>query len=141
MADEARRLAGKVAIVTGAGSRADGIGNGRATAILLARAGARVTLIDAVADWVGATARMIAEGSDPLVAQRLGDLVDAIDISCGSYEAGEWIVQPGEFRRAIHAYERALDLDPHHVGALVNLGNIQYRLGLIEEACWRMGKL
>jgi tetratricopeptide (TPR) repeat protein len=42
--------------------------------------------------------------------------------------------EPGEFRRAIHAYERALDLDPHHVGALVNLGNIQYRLGIIEEA-------
>jgi tetratricopeptide (TPR) repeat protein len=42
--------------------------------------------------------------------------------------------EPGEFRRAIHAYERALDLDPHHVGALVNLGNIQYRLGLTEDA-------
>lgn len=41
-----QRLAGKVAIVTGAGSRADGIGNGRATAILLARNGARVTLVD-----------------------------------------------------------------------------------------------
>ena len=37
-APEQRRLSGKVAIVTGAGSRADGIGNGRAAAILLARA-------------------------------------------------------------------------------------------------------
>src|SRR5262249_1986834 len=35
------RLAGKVAIVTGAGSRAEGIGNGRATAVLFAREGAR----------------------------------------------------------------------------------------------------
>ena len=35
-------LDGKVAIVTGAGSRADGIGNGRAASILLARAGAKV---------------------------------------------------------------------------------------------------
>ena len=33
------RLAGKVAIVTGAGSRAEGIGNGRAAAILFAREG------------------------------------------------------------------------------------------------------
>ncbi|KAH6906466.1 hypothetical protein BKA70DRAFT_1494715 [Coprinopsis sp. MPI-PUGE-AT-0042] len=33
-----RNLTGKVAIVTGAGSRADGIGNGRACAILLAEA-------------------------------------------------------------------------------------------------------
>jgi len=42
--------------------------------------------------------------------------------------------EPGEFRRAIHSYERALALDPHHIGALVNLGNIQYRLGLAEDA-------
>ena len=40
-------LKDKVAIVTGAGSRADGIGNGRAAAILLAREGARVALLDA----------------------------------------------------------------------------------------------
>jgi len=56
-----KRLAGKVAIVTGAGSRAEGIGNGRAASILLARHGARVALIDAVKAWAEATARMIAE--------------------------------------------------------------------------------
>ena len=39
------RLAGKVAIVTGAGSVAEGIGNGRATAILFAREGAKVLLV------------------------------------------------------------------------------------------------
>src|ERR1700687_5069219 len=39
------RLKGKVAIVTGAGSRAAGIGNGRATAVILARHGAGVTLV------------------------------------------------------------------------------------------------
>ena len=38
------RMDGKVAIVTGAGSRADGIGNGRAASILMARAGAKVLL-------------------------------------------------------------------------------------------------
>jgi NAD(P)-dependent dehydrogenase (short-subunit alcohol dehydrogenase family) len=58
-----QRLSGKVAIVTGAGSRADGIGNGRATSILLARHGARVTLVDQVRDWVERTREMIeAEG-------------------------------------------------------------------------------
>jgi hypothetical protein len=36
------RLKGKVAIVTGAGSRGEGIGNGRATAVILARHGARM---------------------------------------------------------------------------------------------------
>lgn len=40
------RVAGKVAIVTGAGSSAEGIGNGRASAILLARHGASVCLQD-----------------------------------------------------------------------------------------------
>lgn len=40
-------LAGKVAIVTGAGSRdPGGVGNGRAIAVVLARAGARVALAD-----------------------------------------------------------------------------------------------
>ncbi|MDE2007704.1 MAG: SDR family oxidoreductase [Rhodospirillales bacterium] len=67
------RLANKVAIVTGAGSRADGIGNGRATAILLARHGARVTLVDQNAEWVARTQSMIeAEGGVSLTV--LGDV-------------------------------------------------------------------
>ncbi len=40
------RLDGRVAIVTGAGSRSEGIGNGRAAALLLARRGARVLVLD-----------------------------------------------------------------------------------------------
>ena len=61
-------MAGKVAIVTGAGSRAEGIGNGRATAVLLARHGARVTLVDAVRSAAEDTAGMIAEeGGECLV--------------------------------------------------------------------------
>ena len=38
-------LGGRVAIVTGAGSRAPGIGNGRAAALLLASAGAKVAAV------------------------------------------------------------------------------------------------
>jgi NAD(P)-dependent dehydrogenase (short-subunit alcohol dehydrogenase family) len=41
-----RRMEGKVAIVTGGGSVASGIGNGRATSILFARAGAKVLVVD-----------------------------------------------------------------------------------------------
>ncbi len=64
------RLDGKVAIVTGAGSRADGIGNGRAASILMARAGARVLLLDAMPAWAEATAAMIREeGGTCLVAK------------------------------------------------------------------------
>jgi len=60
----------KVAIVTGAGSRADGIGNGRAAAILLAREGAKVLLLDATPEWAEATKKMIdAEGGTSLVWQ------------------------------------------------------------------------
>lgn len=39
-------LTGKVAIVTGGGAAGDGIGNGRAASILLARAGANVLVVD-----------------------------------------------------------------------------------------------
>src|SRR2546426_6324087 len=44
------RLAGKVAIVTGAGSSGKVIGNGKATAILFAREGAKVLCADVVED-------------------------------------------------------------------------------------------
>src|SRR3569832_2151029 len=70
------RLKDKVAIVTGAGSRSDGIGNGRATAVILARHGARVTLVDTVAAWAGETARLIAaEGGVSQIIE--GDVSDA----------------------------------------------------------------
>ncbi len=55
------RLAGKVAIVTGAGSRGPGVGNGRATAILFAREGAKVVLVDRVQEWADQTLGMIAD--------------------------------------------------------------------------------
>jgi NAD(P)-dependent dehydrogenase (short-subunit alcohol dehydrogenase family) len=59
------RLAGKVAIVTGAGSRAAGIGNGRAAAILFAREGAKVLLVDHHRDDAEATLGMIkGEGGE-----------------------------------------------------------------------------
>ena len=68
MDDGQKRLAGKVAIVAGAGSRAEGIGNGKAASVLLARAGARLTLVDAVPEWAEETARMIKdEGGECIV--------------------------------------------------------------------------
>jgi NAD(P)-dependent dehydrogenase (short-subunit alcohol dehydrogenase family) len=61
-------LKGKVAIVTGAGSRADGIGNGRAAAILMAREGVKVALIDATVKNAEATKAMIdADGGTSMV--------------------------------------------------------------------------
>src|SRR3989454_4664824 len=64
----ADRLAGKVAIVTGAGSRAAGIGNGRAAAILFAREGARVLVVDRSRAAAEATLKMIlGEGGEAAV--------------------------------------------------------------------------
>ncbi|MDP7579105.1 MAG: SDR family NAD(P)-dependent oxidoreductase [SAR202 cluster bacterium] len=54
------RLSGKVAVVSGAGTYGgEGIGNGAATAILLAREGARVVLVDLVEEWADATKSLI----------------------------------------------------------------------------------
>jgi len=39
-------LSGKVAVVMGGGAAGSGVGNGRAAAILLAREGARVVVVD-----------------------------------------------------------------------------------------------
>ena len=72
------RLAGKVALVTGAGSRGPGVGNGKAAAILFAREGARVVCADAVKDRAAETAELIrAEGgeAEPVA----GDVTRAAD--------------------------------------------------------------
>ena len=69
--EKGNRVAGKVAIVTGAGSSAEGIGNGRAAAILLARNGAKVALLDFNEAAAAETARMIKEegGEETMVIQ------------------------------------------------------------------------
>ena len=54
-------LEGRVAIVTGAGAREDGIGNGRAAAILLATSGARVLCVDRDVALAERTVAMIGE--------------------------------------------------------------------------------
>ena len=55
------RLAGKCAIVAGGGAAGEGIGNGRAAAILLARAGAKVFVVDREKALAERTAQMVEE--------------------------------------------------------------------------------
>ncbi len=59
----AGRVDGKVAIVTGAGSVGEGIGNGKAAAIVFAREGARVMLVDLNLDAAEVTKSTIEEES------------------------------------------------------------------------------
>ena len=69
------RLKDKVALVTGAGSSGPGWGNGKATAVLFAREGARVCVIDINRVAVEETAKIIRdEGGECLV-----DEVDVTD--------------------------------------------------------------
>ncbi|MGH9524673.1 MAG: SDR family NAD(P)-dependent oxidoreductase [Terriglobales bacterium] len=58
--DAMARLDGKVAIVTGAGSCGPGWGNGKATAVLFAREGAKVFGVDVRAESVAETREIIA---------------------------------------------------------------------------------
>ncbi|OAL45151.1 short-chain dehydrogenase/reductase-like protein SDR [Pyrenochaeta sp. DS3sAY3a] len=58
-----RGLAGKVAIVTGAGCAGDGIGNGRAISIMLASEGCNVLCLDLNQEWAQKTADMASSSS------------------------------------------------------------------------------
>jgi len=64
----AGRLKGKVAVVTGAAPRGEGVGNGMATAILFAREGAKVVLVNRSAERAEKLARQIKdEGGEAAV--------------------------------------------------------------------------
>ena len=55
------RLRGKTALVFGAGSNGEGIGNGKAAAVLYAREGAKVLAVDINPEAAAETAGIIAE--------------------------------------------------------------------------------
>ena len=66
--EKGNRVRGKVAIVTGSGSTAEGIGNGRGAALLMARHGAKIGLVDVDEASLNETARMIHdEGGECIV--------------------------------------------------------------------------
>ena len=73
--DDSAGFAGKVAIVTGGGAAEDGIGNGRAAAMLLARSGVEVLVVDRQVELAERTVAMIAaEGGTALAFE--ADITD-----------------------------------------------------------------
>lgn len=74
-----RRLQDKVAIVMGAGCVGEGWGNGKATAVLFAREGARVVCVDRNADAAETTTSIIREEGGEAVAMR-ADITSAADV-------------------------------------------------------------
>ena len=74
------RLEGKVAIVAGAGSQGSVMGNGKATAILFAREGARVLLVDSIEERALETLEVIS-AEEGIASVFAADVTKAADCS------------------------------------------------------------
>jgi NAD(P)-dependent dehydrogenase (short-subunit alcohol dehydrogenase family) len=145
-------LAGKVAIVTGGGAVGDGIGNGRAAAILLARAGAKVVVVDRDGGLAKRTVEMIADAGGEAMAfeadvtksaecaamvaaavQRFGRL-DLLDNNVGIGSRGSVVDETEEnWRRVMQVNVESMFLAAKHAipemrkvgaGAIVNVSSI-----------------
>ena len=85
------RLRGKVAIVTGAGCVGPGWGNGRSTAVLFAREGARVFAVDKTPEPMAETIERVAEFGGEITTHicdvtdgaQVAAMVDACARECG----------------------------------------------------------
>jgi len=145
-------LQGKAAIVTGGGAAGDGIGNGRAACILLARAGASVLVVDRDLALAERTVAMIAaEGGtaeaasydvtdnaqcEAMVAQaerRFGRL-DVLDNNVGIGSRGSVVdVSEAEWQNVMRVNVDSMFLTSKHAipamkraggGAIVNVSSI-----------------
>jgi len=146
-------LEGKSAIVTGGGAAGDGIGNGRAAAILLARAGARVLVADRQLDLAEHTVKMIRdEGGEALALavdvtdeNQCRDMIDAavsrfgrldlLDNNVGIASSGTVVQEDPEiWRRLMQVNVESMFLTSKHAipamlktaksGAIVNVASI-----------------
>jgi len=146
-------LAGKVAIVSGGGAVGDGIGNGRAAAILLARAGTKVVVSDLDKKLAQRTVEMIkAEGGTAVAeacdatkeadCKRLVDAavdrwgrLDFLDNNVGIGSRGSVVDEaPEQYRRVMQVNVETMFLLSKHAipamiktasgGAIVNISSI-----------------
>lgn len=145
-------LDGRVAVVTGAGALDDGIGNGRAAAILLARAGARVLVVDRLEGAAARTVAMIEEEGGT-AAPAVGDVtveddcrrlvgqaldtwgrLDVLDNNVGIGSRGSVVDEdPDRWDRVMEVNVRSMFLMSRHAvpamaagggGAIVNISSI-----------------
>ena len=145
-------LDNKVAIVTGAGARDDGIGNGRAAAILLARAGAKIVAVDRDAEPAQRTVEMIeTEGGSAIacladvtveadcrrIVQKALDTfgrVDVLDNNVGIGSRGSVVDEdPARWERVMRVNVDSMFLMSKHAipammdtggGAIINVSSI-----------------
>jgi NAD(P)-dependent dehydrogenase (short-subunit alcohol dehydrogenase family) len=146
-------LSGKVAIVSGGGAAGDGIGNGRAAAILLARAGTKVMVSDLDVKLAERTVEMIkAEGGTAIAeacdatkesdCKRLVDAavdhwgrLDFLDNNVGIGSRGSVVDEkPDEYRRVMQVNVETMFLLSKHAipamiktakgGSIVNISSI-----------------
>jgi len=152
-AEDDAGLAGKVAIVAGGGAAGEGIGNGRAAAILLARAGVSVFVVDrdvalaerSVAMIAGEGGNAVAHGADlteeaqcrAMVAacvERFGRL-DFLDNNVGIGSRGSVVEEsPQSWRRIMQVNVEVMFLTSKYAipamvetagkGAIVNISSI-----------------
>jgi NAD(P)-dependent dehydrogenase (short-subunit alcohol dehydrogenase family) len=146
-------LSGKVAILSGGGAAGDGIGNGRAAAILLARAGTKVLVADRDLKLATRTVEMITAEGGTAVAEafdatkeadckqliekavdRFGRL-DFLDNNIGIGSRGSVVDEkPDEYRRVMQVNVETMFLLSKHAipamiktakgGAIVNISSI-----------------
>src|SRR5882762_9573 len=146
-------LEGKVAVVSGGGAAGDWIGNGRAAAILLAKAGARVVVVDRDKALAQRTVEMIkeAKGADAIaldadvtqgtecarMVQAALDTfgrLDLLDNNVGIGSRGSVVDEPEEnWRRVMQVNVETMFLTAKHAipamrrqggGAIVNVSSI-----------------
>jgi len=118
-------LAGKVAVVTGGGSAGDGIGNGRAAAILLSRAGAYVVVVDLDRALAQRTLAMIEEGGGKAVAvqadvTRAADCAAIVNVSSISALRPRGLTVYSVSKGAVIALTRAMAVDHGRENIRVN---------------------
>jgi len=143
MSDPELDLAGAVAIVTGAGSQTEGIGNGRASAIMLARHGARVAVVDRVEEAAEQTRRTI-EQEGGSAAAFLGDVSDEQDCRDIVGRVGEHLGTPTILVNNVGVAGPPgavdeVDLEAWDAGMRVNVKSMVLMSGLCVPAMARAG--